>query len=110
MSFRNTERKKNMKKFMLPIILVCALAVLCLVAFVILPGINSQPDPTEPPTTPPTQAPTNAPTQAPTDAPTGDVTEESTTEETAEGCGAVVSFGVLAVLGAAFVTLKKDRA
>ena len=87
MSFRNTERKKNMKKFMLPIILVCALAVLCLVAFVILPSINSQPDPTEPPTTPPTEAPTNAPTQAPTDAPTEaptDAPTEAPTEEPTE--------------------------
>ena len=61
-----------------------------------------------------TEAPTeDATTEAPTDAPAGDVTEESTTEEATEatesGCGSVIGFAVIAVLGAAFVALKKDR-
>ena len=66
----------------------------------------------------------DVPTEAPTDEvtePTEETTEEATTEEattvapeetTAEpksGCGSVVGFGVIAILGAAFVALKKDR-
>ena len=40
---------------------------------------------------------TNEPTDAPTEAPADD------------GCGSVMGFGVIALLGAAFVALKKDR-
>ena len=64
------------------------------------------------------------PTEAPTDEvtePTEETTEEATTEEattvapeettaeTESGCGSVIGFGVIAVIGAAFVALKKDR-
>ena len=34
---------------------------------------------------------------------------EDATEEPKSGCGSVVGFGVIAILGAAFVALKKDR-
>ena len=37
-----------------------------------------------------------------------DATEEAPTATT-DGCGSVVGFGVMALLGAAFVALKKDR-
>ena len=53
-----------------------------------------------------TEAPTSDATEAPTDAPS-EGTEAPTA--TTDGCGSVVGFGVLALLGAAFVVLKKDR-
>ena len=53
---------------------------------------------TEAPTSDATEAPTNAPSEG-TEAPTA----------TTDGCGSVVGFGVMALLGAAFVALKKDR-
>ena len=59
---------------------------------------------TEEKTEAPTEEKTETPTEAPTEAPTGAPTEESK-----GGCGSVVSFGVIAILGAAFVALKKNR-
>ena len=53
---------------------------------------------------PETEAPTEE-TEAPTDAPE----TEAPTAEDKSGCGSVVGFGVIAILGAAFVALKKDR-
>lgn len=53
-----------------------------------------------------TEAPTSDATEAPTDAPS-EGTEAPTA--TTDGCGSVVGFGVMALLGAAFVALKKDR-
>jgi hypothetical protein len=57
-----------------------------------------------------TEAPTDAPeTEAPTAEDTTAPTTEAPTEEPKSGCGSVVGFGVIAILGAAFVALKKDR-
>lgn len=68
---------------------------------------------TEPETEAPTEeteAPTDAPeTEAPTAEDTTAPTTEAPTEEPKSGCGSVVGFGVIAILGAAFVALKKDR-
>lgn len=65
--------------------------------------------PTEAPTEE-TEAPTDAPeTEAPTAEDTTAPTTEAPTEEPKSGCGSVVGFGVIAILGAAFVALKKDR-
>ena len=67
-------------------------------------------------TEPPTEEPTEAPTEEPTDAPADDATTEApkaedttAAEEEKSGCGAVVSFGAVAVLAAAAaaVALKK---
>lgn len=58
-----------------------------------------------------TEAPTDAPeTEAPTAEDTTAPTTEAPTEEPKSGCGSVMGFGVIALLGAAFVALKKDRA
>lgn len=57
-----------------------------------------------------TEAPTDVPeTEAPTAEDTTAPTTEAPTEEPKSGCGSVVGFGVIAILGAAFVALKKDR-
>ena len=55
-----------------------------------------------------TEAPTEE-TEAPTAEDTTAPTTEAPTEEPKSGCGSVVGFGVIAILGAAFVALKKDR-
>ena len=55
---------------------------------------------------------TEAPTEEKTEAPTEEQTEaptETPTEAPEDGCGAVMGFGVIAILGAAFVALKKDK-
>ena len=73
------------------------------------------PNATEEPTEPPTEAPTDAPVAGDdtTAAPAGDETTAATNDTTApaeeKGCGAVVSFGAVAVLAAAAaaVALKK---
>jgi hypothetical protein len=73
------------------------------------------PNATEEPTEPPTEAPTDAPVadDDTTAAPAGDETTAATNDTTApaeeKGCGAVVSFGAVAVLAAAAaaVALKK---
>ncbi len=66
---------------------------------------------TEPPTEEPTEKPTDEETTAAPDAATTDApkTEDTTAEEKKSGCGAVVSFGAVAVLAAAAaaVALKK---
>jgi len=65
---------------------------------------------TEAPTEEKTEAPTDAETEAPTDAPATDApATEAPTEAPASGCGSVMGFGVIALLGAAFVALKKDK-
>ena len=63
--------------------------------------------PTEAPTAAPTE-PTEETTEAPAEEATTEAPEE-TTAETKSGCGSVIGFGVIAVIGAAFVALKKDR-
>ena len=64
---------------------------------------------TEAPTEEVTEAPTEEVTEAPTAEDTTAPTTEAPTEEPKSGCGSVVGFGVIAILGAAFVALKKDR-
>ena len=65
--------------------------------------------PTEAPTEEKTDAPTEAPTDAATDAPTDAATDAPTEAPADDGCGSVMGFGMIAVLGAAFVALKKDK-
>jgi hypothetical protein len=79
-------------------------------------GLANEDTTAEAPTEAPTDDATEAPTEDATEAPTDEVTEapaESTAEETTEeaegGCSAVMGLGVIAVLGAAYVTLKKDH-
>ena len=64
---------------------------------------------TEAPTEEKTEAPTDAETEAPTDAPATEAPTEAPTETPESGCGSVMGFGVIALLGAAFVALKKDK-
>lgn len=70
-----------MKKLWIPIILVCVLIALCVVAFVLTSGNNSTPDPTDP-TQNVTDGPTDGPTGDPTGDPTDDVTEAPTSDPT----------------------------
>jgi hypothetical protein len=79
-------------------------------------GLANEDTTAEAPTEAPTDDVTEAPTEDATEAPTDEVTEapaESTAEESTEeaegGCGAVMGLGLLAVLGAAYVTLKKEH-
>lgn len=65
-----------MKKLWIPLVLVCILAALCVVAFILIPGSSTN-EPTDP-TQNVTEAPTDGPTDAPTDAPTEEATEPPT--------------------------------
>lgn len=69
-------------------------------------GLNAEDTTEEVTTEESTEAPTSDATEAPTNAPS-EGTEAPTA--TTDGCGSVVGFGVMALLGAAFVALKKDR-
>ena len=69
---------------------------------------TTEEDTTEAPTDAPAEE-TEAPAEDTTAAPAIDVTEEATSEETAGGCGSVMGFAVIVVLGAAFVAMKKER-
>ena len=64
--------------------------------------------PTEAPTDEVTE-PTEETTEAPTEEATTEAPTEVPTEATESGCGSVIGFAVISVLGAAFVALKKDR-
>ena len=65
--------------------------------------------PTEAPTDEVTEPTEETTEEAPTAEDTTAPTTEAPTEEPKSGCGSVVGFGVIAILGAAFVALKKDR-
>ena len=65
--------------------------------------------PTEAPTEEVTEPTEETTEEAPTAEDTTAPTTEAPTEEPKSGCGSVVGFGVIAILGAAFVALKKDR-
>ena len=54
-----------------------------------------------------TEAPAEEATTDPAEDATGNVTE--TPAEQTSGCGSVMGLGVVALLGAAFIALKKDR-
>jgi hypothetical protein len=71
---------------------------------VVLPTSETTPEETEKPTEEETEAPTDEVTEAPAES-----TAEERTEEAEGGCGAVMGLGLLAVLGAAYVTLKKEH-
>lgn len=75
-----------------------------------VPGMSeiTYPWDTEAPTEAPTEEPTDAPTEAPTEAPT-DTPTEAPTEPAAQGCGSILSLGLISLISLAATVICVKR-